>query len=197
MAPMRSPDTAATELAEKEQQCLLETAAQSIETGLATGSPLRIEAAHYAPALQGHRATFVTLQIKGALRGCIGSLEANRPLIEDVAQNAFAAAFRDPRFQPLAGAEYGLLDIHISVLSPPEPMTFSDEQDLLTQIRPRVDGLILQAAGRRGTFLPSVWESLPETHSFLRQLKRKTGLPEDYWSEDLRVWRYTTTSIPA
>jgi hypothetical protein len=194
---MRLSDRALTQLAEEEQQCLLETAGRSIETGLETGAPLQIEVGHYAPALQGHRASFVTLHIKDSLRGCIGSLEARRPLIEDVADNAFAAAFRDPRFQPLTRSEYGLLNIHISVLTPPEPMIFANEQDLMTQIRPRVDGLILQAAGRRGTFLPSVWESLPDTLSFLRQLKRKAGLPEDYWSDELRVWRYTTTSIPS
>lgn len=196
MAPMQLSDRAPTQLAEEEQQCLLETAARSIETGLETGAPLQIERGRYGPALQGLGASFVTLHLKGSLRGCIGSLEARRPLIEDVAENAFAAAFRDPRFQPLTRPEYGLLDIAISVLTPPEPMTFANEQDLMTQIRPCVDGLILQAAGRRGTFLPSVWESLPDTLSFLRQLKRKAGLPEDYWSDDLRVWRYTTTSIP-
>jgi AmmeMemoRadiSam system protein A len=143
------------------------------------------------PELQVERATFVTLTINGALRGCIGMLEACRPLAEDVAENACAAAFGDPRFEPLSKEEFDLLDIHISVLSPPEEMTFSSEADLLEKIRPGVDGLILQDGGRRGTFLPSVWGELPGKEIFWMHLKMKAGLPTDYWSDTLRVFRYT------
>ncbi len=140
--------------------------------------------------LMEERATFVTLELGGRLRGCIGMLEACRPLAEDVAHNACAAAFEDPRFPPLSRDEFELLEIHISVLSPPEEIIFSAEADLLAQIRPGVDGLILQEGYRRGTFLPSVWEELPEKEHFLAHLKLKAGLPKTYWSESLRVFRY-------
>jgi AmmeMemoRadiSam system protein A len=143
-------------------------------------------------ALMEERATFVTLELGGRLRGCIGMLEACRPLVEDVVQNARAAAFQDPRFPPLSRDEFDRLEIHISVLSPPEAITFSSETDLLAQIRPGIDGLILQEGHQRGTFLPSVWESLTEKEEFLCQLKQKAGLPGSYWSETLQIFRYTT-----
>jgi len=147
------------------------------------------------PELKEERATFVTLTINGSLRGCIGMLEACRPLAEDIAENAVSAAFRDPRFPPLSRDEFDDLKISISVLSPPEEMTFSSEADLLAQIRPGIDGLILQEGGRRGTFLPSVWEELPETELFFEHLKMKAGLPAGYWSDTLRVFRYTAEYI--
>lgn len=142
--------------------------------------------------LMEERATFVTLEIDGHLRGCIGMLEACRPLAEDVAHNARAAAFHDPRFPALTSREFERLDIHISVLSPPEKMSFTSEADLLSQIRPQVDGLILQEGRCRGTFLPSVWEELSEKKIFLAHLKLKAGLPETYWSDSLKIFRYTT-----
>ena len=147
--------------------------------------------------LQEERATFVTLTLGGNLRGCIGMLEACRPLAEDVVANACAAAFEDPRFNPLSKEEFENLEIHISVLSPPEEMQFSSEEDLLAQIRPGVDGLILQEGGRRGTFLPSVWEELPRAELFLMHLKMKAGLSNTYWSDTLRVFRYTAEYFPA
>lgn len=151
----------------------------------------------YPAALQAERASFVTLTIDHQLRGCIGVLEAIRSLVVDVAANAFAAAFEDRRFAPLAAGEYPRLTIHISVLSPPAAMSFVSEADLLRQLRPMADGLVLEEQGYRGTFLPSVWETLPEPREFLRHLKRKAGLPEDYWTASLRVSRYTTESFGA
>jgi len=145
--------------------------------------------------LMEERATFVTLTMDGNLRGCIGMLEACRSLAEDVAENAVAAAFRDPRFPPLSRAEFDDLKINISVLSPPEEMTFSSESDLLSQIRPGTDGLILQEDFRKGTFLPNVWEELPETEMFFEHLKLKAGLPAGYWADTLRVFRYTAEYI--
>jgi len=147
------------------------------------------------PELLEERATFVTLEIGGQLRGCIGMLEACRPLAEDVAENAFASAFHDPRFPPVSPAELDALKISISVLSPPEEMVFSSEEDLLEQIRPGVDGLILQDGFRKGTFLPSVWEQLPEKEEFFGHLKRKAGLAPGHWSDTLRVFRYTAEYI--
>ena len=192
MAPMPSPEP---RFSAEQRAALLEVARRSIEHGLQTGSPLAVDVASYPAALQEPGASFVTLNIDGRLRGCIGSLEAVHPLVEDVARNAFSAAFRDPRFPPVSAAEAPRLNIHISVLNPAEPMQFSSEEDLLAQLRPGVDGLILEDGGRRGTFLPSVWESLPDPRDFLQELKRKAGLAPDHWSDSLRVWRYTTESF--
>ncbi len=180
---------------ESEQEQLLEVALAAIRHGLNTGRRLTVEPGVYPPPLQLPRATFVTLKRGGALRGCIGTLEAVRPLVADVAHHAFAAAFQDPRFPPLAEAELEGLATQISILSPSEPMLFDSEQALLAQLRPGVDGLILLEGSRRGTFLPSVWEMLPEPREFLQQLKRKAGLPADYWSETLQVERYTAESV--
>lgn len=177
------------------KQQLLQVAGDSISKGLC-GETLAVRASDYPEPLRLLRATFVTLHVDEMLRGCIGTLEARRTLVEDVAGNAYGAAFRDPRFSTLTRPEYERLDIHISVLSLPEPMQFSSEADLLAQLRPRVDGLVIEESFYRGTFLPSVWEQLPDPREFLRQLKRKAGLPADYWSNSLRVQRYTTESIP-
>ncbi|MFP5506943.1 MAG: AmmeMemoRadiSam system protein A [Gammaproteobacteria bacterium] len=174
---------------------LREIADASIRHGLQSGNPLPVEARDYPESLRAPGASFVTLHRHGELRGCIGSLEAYRPLVTDVADNAFAAAFRDPRFAPLRTDELADLELHISVLSAPRALDFRDEADLLRQLRPGVDGLILTADGHRGTFLPSVWESLPRPEQFLAQLKRKAGLPADYWSPALRVQRYTTEAF--
>jgi AmmeMemoRadiSam system protein A len=116
-------------------------------------------------------------------------------VVTDVAENAFAAAFRDPRFPPLTQAELQGLEIHLSILTPAQPLEFSSEDELIAQLRPGVDGLILEDEGQRGTFLPSVWESLSEPASFLRNLKIKAGLSADHWSPSLQVERYTTESF--
>lgn len=174
---------------------LLEIAKQSIKHGLDKGKPLAVEPQDYAEELQKLRATFVTLEINNNLRGCIGTLVAQRPLISDVAYHAHAAAFSDPRFPGLKSNEFPQLDIHISILSEPEPITFDSEEHLIQQLRPGVDGLILTEDFRKGTFLPSVWESLTEPTDFLRHLKRKAGLPADYWSNTLKVERYTAEYI--
>lgn len=174
----------------EQQQILRDIARESIRHGLQYGSALPVSEQRYEQALQTPRATFVTLHLHGQLRGCIGTLEAWRPLVRDVADNAFAAAFRDPRFSPLQESEFSQLEMHISVLTPPRPMSFTSEQDLIDQLVPGRDGLVLEQGHNRGTFLPAVWESLPEPRDFLCQLKRKAGLPENYWSDELRVSRY-------
>lgn len=174
---------------------LLRIARRSIESGL-DGTAVRIRAERFSASLQAIRASFVTLEVEGRLRGCIGTLEARRPLVEDVAHNAYSAAFDDPRFPPVRRLELAAIEIHLSLLSLPEPMTFRSEQDLLAQLQPNVHGLVLEEGRRRGTFLPSVWEQLPDPVEFLRHLKHKAGLPADYWSPTLRVSRYTAESIP-
>lgn len=177
------------------QQLLLQVARDSIQHGLQTGKPLAVNLAEYSAELTEPRATFVTLEKYGQLRGCIGMLEAVRPLVKDIAENAFSAAFRDPRFPALEADELDDLDIHLSILTPAEPMAFSSEQDVLLQLQPGIDGLILEEGYRRGTFLPSVWESLPEPRQFLRHLKQKAGLPPDYWSKNIRIYRYRTEVV--
>ncbi len=174
---------------------LLELARESIQHGLTEQGPLEPAINDYPQELREPGAAFVTLRIHGQLRGCIGSLEAHRPLVEDVADNAYAAAFRDPRFPQLTEREMPELDISISILSKPEPMSFESEQDLVAQLQPGIDGLILQSAGRRGTYLPSVWESLPQPAEFFNSLKTKAGLPSDHWADDVKVWRYHTESL--
>ena len=185
------------QISENGRQTLLKVAGDSIKHGFNQGSALEVNALDFNDELQAIRACFVTLNRSGQLRGCIGHLEAVMPLVEDVADNAFSAAFRDPRFPPLSNTEFDDLVIHISVLTPSEPILFSSESDLLNKIRPGIDGLILVDGSARGTFLPSVWESLPNPQSFLRQLKRKAGLPGDHWSENLKIYRYETESFPA
>ena len=142
------------------------------------------------PELPRPGAVFVTLTEHGELRGCIGSLEAWRPLHEDVVANARAAAFNDPRFAPLQAEEFPRIRIEVSLLSAAQPMSFSGEEDALGQLRPHVDGVILECGRHRGTFLPQVWESLPEPRQFIAQLKRKAGLPPDFWSADVKLSRY-------
>jgi AmmeMemoRadiSam system protein A len=195
MAPMSS--TASEAYTAGEQAALLQVALASIQSGLETGSPLQVHPDAYPPALSAIRASFVTLKRNGDLRGCIGSLTPVTSLVEDVAHNAFAAAFRDPRFLALTNADLQDLEISISVLGPTEPMTFGSEQELLSMLRPGVDGLVLQDGRHRGTFLPAVWESLPQPADFLSHLKQKAGLRADYWSDTLEVQRYTTVSFAA
>jgi AmmeMemoRadiSam system protein A len=130
-------------------------------------------------------ATFVTLTQQGRLRGCIGSLEAHRPLAQDVRENAQAAAFRDPRFTPLAVEEFEFTSVEVSLLTPALPMAFRDEADFMAQLRPGVDGIVFQYGRHRSTFLPQVWESLPEPVQFMQQLKRKAGLPPNFWHDEV------------
>lgn len=179
-----------------ERGTLLDVARAAIAGGL-EGRPAAVEGLErQSPALKRHAATFVTLEMGGELRGCIGTLDAFQPLIVDTAENAYAAAFRDPRFAPLRRPEYDRLDIHISILGAAEPMSFVSEADLIAQLRPGIDGLVLRERGRRGTFLPAVWASVTDARDFLGHLKVKAGLPYDYWSDTIEFSRYITTSIP-
>ena len=143
------------------------------------------------PALHQPGATFVTLTQLGRLRGCIGSLEAWRPLINDVQENACSAAFRDPRFKPLLARELPSTRVEVSLLTPAEPIIFSSEADALAQLRPTIDGVILSAGPHRATFLPQVWEQLPSPQQFIAELKQKAGLAANYWRPDLKLERYT------
>lgn len=171
---------------------LLDLAHRSITYGLKHGAAVPLEMDNLAPELRRPGASFVTLEKRGQLRGCIGMLQPVRPLAEDVAHNAFAAAFSDPRFPPLEAAELDDLDIHISILGEPSAMAIASEEDLIRQLQPGIDGLILQEGARRATFLPSVWESLPEPRRFVEHLKQKAGWPKHYWSPQIQAYRYQT-----
>lgn len=153
------------------------------------GLPARAPAP--APFLDEPGASFVTLRSHGELRGCIGTLRAQRPLGEDVAHNARAAAFADPRFAPLARNEFDAIRIEVSLLSAPVPLEAAGEGQLLAMLRPYVDGVVFEFGERRSTFLPQVWQTLPDPRRFLAELKRKAGLPPNFWSDQVRISRYT------
>ena len=180
---------------EKYREPLLNIAQQSIRHGIKTGACPNVEVLSFPHPMRTHRRTFVSVHTGGKLRGCVGSLAPNNPLIADVVQNAYRAAFEDKRFKPLTESDLADTDISVSVLSTPRAMTFRNEADLVAQLQPDTDGLILQDGKKRGIFLPIVWEQISEPHEFLRHLKNKAGLPLDHWSDGIKVWRYTTESF--
>ena len=186
---MRSPDENSVS-----GPFLLDLARQSIEYGFEHDVPVPVRLEELPAALGEPGASFTTLQLEGRLRGCCGTLEARQPLASDVAYSAFQAAFRDTRFEPVRRDELSGIHLEVSVLSPMQLLQVSDEQHLLRQLEPGIDGLVIVEGGRRATFLPKVWEMLPEPQQFLGQLKLKCGLPQDYWSARLEFLRYRTTT---
>jgi len=193
---MSSTEQKQLNLSIEDKNTLLDIARQSIEYGLKNNTPLPVDIGSYSHTLQTHCATFVTLNLNHQLRGCIGTLEAYQPLVKDVADHAYAAAFNDHRFTPVTTDEQGQLDIHISILTPAEAMNVKSEEDLISQLQPGIDGLILKAGKHKATFLPSVWESLPDKYVFIQHLKLKAGLDKHFWSNDIQLQRYHTLSIP-
>ena len=147
------------------------------------------------PWLHEKGASFVTLTMNQHLRGCIGTLEAHRPLLLDVKANAYAAAFRDPRFSPLTITELDATEIEISLLSAQQAIIFKGESDALSQLRPQVDGIVFQYGHYRSTFLPQVWEQLTDPATFMAHLKHKAGLHPDFWHDDVELYRYTVTKF--
>ena len=184
MAP--SPSTSGASAAERGAR-LLAIAREAIERGPGADAV----AAFDAPWLARPAATFVTLKLDGELRGCIGSLEPRRALAEDVAKNARAAAYRDPRFAPVDRRERERLEVEVSVLCAPEAIAADTEAEAIAALRPGIDGVVLEFLELRSTFLPQVWESLPEPGDFLGELKRKAGLPRGFWDPRIRLSRYT------
>ncbi len=179
-------------LSETDKKQLKALARRSICYGLEGGGRLPLKLDDFSQDLRRVCASFVTLQRDGQLRGCIGTVEAVRPLVEDVSLHAYAAAFLDPRFEPLSEPELVGLDIRISVLSPRRLMNVASEQDLLEQLRPGQDGLVLELGGREATFLPAVWKQLSKPADFVQHLKRKAGLDPEAWDEAMQFYRYTT-----
>ena len=147
------------------------------------------------PYLKEERASFVTLKIRGNLRGCIGSILPHRPLIDDIVENAKAAAFNDPRFSPLTPAEYEEIEVEISLLTIPQKLEYEDKEDLKNKIRPFVDGVILSLANYQATFLPSVWEELPSFEVFFAHLCMKAGLPGDCLQYHPVIYTYQAEEI--
>jgi AmmeMemoRadiSam system protein A len=147
-----------------------------------------------APWLLEPGACFVTLTRQGELRGCIGSLEARRSLLADVKANAVAAALHDPRFSPLSAQELDRTEIEVSLLSPMQALAFSSEADALGQLQPGIDGVVFEFGTLRSTFLPQVWEQLPDPDEFMAHLKRKAGLHADFWAAEVRLQRYTVSN---
>ena len=172
-----------------DEKTVFDVIKKSIEQGLETGTAYKPDTESFSELLQKKYAVFITLKIAGDLRGCIGTTEATLPLIDAVAHFAFAAAFSDPRFKPLTREEYKNVDISLSILTTPVPMSFTDEPDLVNQLRPGIDGLIIEKNNRRATFLPVVWESIHDAQQFVNELKRKAGI-QTFESPD-KAWRYT------
>ena len=178
---------------QEQKRILVSTARSSIQHGLQSGNPETIQIDNYAYELQDNRAIFITLKIARSLRGCIGTLEAKSPLIKNVAEYAYAAAFRDPRFKPLNQNEFQKIILSISILTPAESIQFNSDSDLIQQLNPNIDGLIIQSGHRSATFLPAVWDSLPVAKDFLSQLKVKARIPPQ---ENLaEAWRYKAIEI--
>lgn len=184
-----------TELTPKDQETLLGLARESIEYGVEFNKRFSVNQSSYSEQLQQQAATFVTLRRNGKLRGCIGSIVAYQALVIDVVEKAHSAAFSDPRFPGLGEEELDGLVLQISILTPLSEIEFSSEQDLLEKIQAGLDGLVIDEGYNKGTFLPSMWEQLPDKEDFLRHLKVKAGLLPDYWSDAIRVSRFHSSCI--
>jgi len=180
-----------------ERQAVLRTAAAAIETKLGIVQAALPGTSDLRGALGEPRASFVTLTIDGLLRGCCGTLEPVRPLLLDVWSNAQASAFRDPRFVPITAQEWRWSSLEVSLLTPCQRMVVASEQQLLLELVPGRDGLVLEWRGMRATFLPKVWEQVAGPRDFLRRLKEKAGLDADFWAADVQVWRYETEIMAA
>ena len=183
------------DLSQAQRQQLLRNARRSIELGIDTAAPLQLEIDELEPVLREPAAVFVTLTQAGDLRGCIGSLQARDALAQAVANAAFNAALRDPRFARLGAAELDTIKIEISVLSKLQSWQPDSRESLLQGLRPGVDGLLIEDRGQRATFLPQVWEKIPTAESFVRQLMLKAGLPARHWSSGIKLHRYQTLSF--
>jgi uncharacterized protein len=175
----------------QERQMLLRIAREAVAHAAANKSLPVLEPSGLPQRLQEHGAAFVTLTIQGRLRGCIGTLQASQPLALDVQEHAAAAASQDYRFPPISPQEVGLLEIEVSRLSPSRELEYTNADDLLAKLRPAVDGVVLRRGVQRATFLPQVWEKVPDPADFLTQLCYKMGAPGDLWRrEHLQVLTY-------
>ncbi len=183
-------------LSQAERRYLFNVARESIACAAQGHDPPPVELDTVPERLQQDGASFVTLNQNGCLRGCIGSLEAYRPLVLDVQQNAVGAALRDPRFPPVRPEEVAELTIEISVLTLPQPLDYDSADDLLDRLRAGVDGVVIECGWQRATFLPQVWDKLPDKEQFLERLCLKAGLaPDAYRGRELDVWTYQVEKL--
>lgn len=177
------------------RQTMLLTAVNAIRQGVHLGTRLELDLNDYELALVEPHASFVTIKLHGQLRGCMGSLSSKQPLIENIARNAYNAAFEDPRFQPLTATEFLDIEIEVSVLSDQQILHCETEQALVQQLVPGRDGLILDDGKHCATFLPAVWEQLPTAQQFVAQLKLKAGLEAEQWNTNIKASRYIVSNI--
>ena len=183
--------TEADKLTEEEGKHLVETARKTIQKALFNPKDKSEPDPPSSPKFQERRGTFVTLTLNGALRGCIGHIIPQESLIEGVRVNAMNAAFRDPRFRPLSQSEFEKIRVEVSILTAPKPLAYTDANDLLAKLKPGTDGLIIRKGYHQATFLPQVWEQLPNKKDFLTHLCLKAGLAGDAWAYDqLEVHTY-------
>ena len=178
---------------EDKARILLQIARAAIAESLGLSVPVIENNSEDEDWLQEKGACFITLTQRDQLRGCIGTLEAHRTLIDDVKANAKAAAFKDTRFTPLTSNEFSTTQIELSLLSPVQALSFISEQDALSRLQPGVDGVVFEYGFQRSTFLPQVWEQLPDAKNFMAHLKHKAGLPVDFWADDIKLSRYTVS----
>lgn len=183
-------------LTSEEQQTLLEIASQAVKATSGGHAPDRLDLSTLSPQLVEEGASFVTLTNQGVLRGCIGSIEARMPLAEDVQLHAVDAASKDYRFSPVSQDEIAQIEVEISVLSPPIALEYQEPSHLPKKLRPGIDGVLLQSELHRSTFLPQVWEKLPDPAQFLTALCLKARLPGDYWQQNiLTIHTYQVNSF--
>lgn len=168
---------------------------QSIAHGLKTGKPLRVDLSDYPAELSEPGACFVKLRQQQKLRGCVGSIEAIRPLGEDVLENAFAAAFCDRHFTALTDNELRGIRIEILLPSKLEAVDCASQLELTQLLRPKLDGLVIRDGSHHASLLPTAWESVRNPHDFINQLKQQAGLPLTYWSKNTQIFRFTTETI--
>jgi len=190
--PIPTPTNTVDPLNRSQRQQLLQLARNSIEQGSATQNPGYNTDTVFDQKLSQLGCSFITLELNGQLRGCVGALIPYQPLALDVIEHAHAAAHQDQRFPTLKPDDLAQLKIEISILSAIQPLTFNDQNELLTNLQPGIDGVIIEEGKHRATFLPSIWEILPDPELFFEQLKIKAGLESQHWSTDLKVWRYSS-----
>jgi uncharacterized protein len=184
-------------LDQTDRRRLIELARESIARGLGRAQPEPLPEELWPDALCVTRATFTTLTLGGELRGCRGTIEPRRPLVEDVWHNVWASAYDDPRFPPVSAGEIPRLAVSISVLTPLEAIAATSEAELISCLEPGVDGLVLSHGAARATFLPAVWRQLADPRDFVAQLKSKAGWSASFWSPDLKAFRYRTETFPS
>jgi AmmeMemoRadiSam system protein A len=191
--PIRGELTMTDNMLKSKGEILLRIARDSIAQALGIRHATNKAIIQNNPWLEEKGACFITLTQHGQLRGCIGTLQPHRSLLDDVQANAKAAAFKDPRFSPLSAEEFSDTQVEVSLLSTTQDMSFSSEQDALAQLQPGIDGVIFEYGSYRSTFLPQVWEQLPDATQFMAHLKQKAGLSADFWDDEVKLSRYTVS----